>query len=144
MNAIRMMLAQGRMAAPAIQEADVAFAWDGATWDVGEYDNGFFPVTLTLTLGGVPITDDVMFILFLNKTIEGDQYREFTEDIYFGTLFQALGTGVLGVVYKGTPIVDSIDMAAASINTNYYLRVMLPTGALVSSEALNYDGGGPG
>lgn len=111
MNAIRAMLAQGRMAAPAAArgEADVAFAWDGVTFGVGTLDqeNLRYPITVTLTKAGATFAGEALCFAFVSEAdsiyMNGDPV--FAADDEASILHPLITEGRLCIIrYQGAPL----------------------------------------
>lgn len=150
MNAIRAMLAQGRMAAPAAAQegSDVAFAFDGVNWTISEYDaiNQWFDLNIEFALGGVGITGEAAaFAYVVQDGIPGTLNEPYIEandtvsviapeanvggNIY---LLRHTNSGIAGKLVKGDALLGG-----------YRIVVMLPSGAVAESHILMIGGGGP-
>lgn len=145
MNAIRAMLAQGRMAAPAVQEDVVAFAWDGITFDVGTLDeeNVRYPITITLTKAGVPITQDALCFAYVS---EPDSFAMHGEPFLAADNEQSIvrfeaDEGQLCLIhYQGAPLSAWLWKNDASFWQPFTIHAMLPDGSMVVSEQIIFPG----
>lgn len=149
MNAIRAMLAQGRMAAPAAAqgEADVAFAWDGITFDVGTLDeeNVRYPITITLTKASVPITSDALCFAYVSEPDSSAMHGEpfFSADNEQSIVRFEADEGQLCLIhYQGAPLSAWLWKNDASYEQPFTIHAMLPDGSLVVSEQIIFHGGG--
>lgn len=148
MNAIRAMLAQGRMAAPAAAQegSDVAFAFDGVKWTASEYDeiNGWFTLTIEFALGGVGITGEAAaFAYVVQDGLPGTLSKPYIEaddtvsvsasQVDVGGIIYLLrhtNSGIAGKLVKGD-----------ALSGDYRIIVLLPSGAVATSPLLTIPGG---
>lgn len=145
MNAIRAMLAQGRMAAPAVQEDVVAFAWDGITFDVGTLDeeNVRYPITVTLTKDGTPITGDALCFAYVSEPDSTSMHGEpfFAADNEQSIVRFEADEGLLCLIhYQGAPLSAWLWKNDASRGQPFTLHALLPDGSIVVSAQITFPG----
>lgn len=146
MNAIRAMLAQGRMAAPAVQEDVVAFAFDGVKWTISEYDeiNQWFDLNIEFALGGVGITGEAAAWAYVVKPSTAGTLNEPSleadDEESIITPEPDIGNRIYLLRHTDSGI-DAKLRKYGALAGDYRIIVLLPSGAVATSPLLTIPGG---
>lgn len=124
-----------------------SFVFDGAVILLGEKMTGdgmaFYPVTLTLTLGGVPINTPAHALLMYDNNVDSSEFGIGVIDVSKAVVTPASGgkySALYILSYNGQP--DEPNIAAYLIGASDILTtrlcVLLPNGGIVVSDVMDF------